>query len=57
VPGDLVELPQSQLAILTGTAHESLLGRVDGSTDRWVPLTPPALMGDRGQRSIHVIVL
>ena len=29
VPGGLVELPQSQLALLPGTSHEGLLDRVD----------------------------
>jgi pimeloyl-ACP methyl ester carboxylesterase len=29
VPGGLVELPQSQLALLPGTTHEGLLDRID----------------------------
>jgi pimeloyl-ACP methyl ester carboxylesterase len=29
VPGDLVGIPQSQLALLPGTSHEGLLDRVD----------------------------
>jgi pimeloyl-ACP methyl ester carboxylesterase len=29
VPGDLVGVPQSQLALLPGTSHEGLLDRVD----------------------------
>jgi pimeloyl-ACP methyl ester carboxylesterase len=29
VPGDLVEVPQSQLALLPGTTHEGMLDRVD----------------------------
>lgn len=47
VPGDLVGLPRSQLALLPGTSHEGVLDRVD-----WLSSMILAFRGvdDRGLR-------
>lgn len=42
VPGDLVELPQAQLAVLPGTSHVGMLDRVDWLSSMILAfLTPP----------------
>jgi pimeloyl-ACP methyl ester carboxylesterase len=43
VPGDLVELPQAQLAVLPGTSHVGVLDRVDWLSSMILAfLTPPS---------------
>jgi pimeloyl-ACP methyl ester carboxylesterase len=43
VPGDLVGIPQSQLAVLPGTSHEGLLDRVDWLSSMILAfLSPPS---------------
>jgi hypothetical protein len=43
VPGDLVAMPQSQLALLPGTSHQGLLDRVDWLSSMMLAfLSPPS---------------
>jgi pimeloyl-ACP methyl ester carboxylesterase len=44
VPGDLVELPKAQLAVLPGTTHEGMLNRVDWLSSMILAFLPDAPM-------------